>query len=126
MIRTTTLALEDSTSNFIVDSSFSAIAFKGPMLVDSNGDLYRVNPTVWNLTIETLFYGWLSFNYYGINMILIEATDQAFANYYAGDPLQMNQYTMPNTNINNGLGLFSSTSSAYFFVYVKPEEDGDL
>jgi hypothetical protein len=25
-------------------------------------------------------------------------------------------------NIDGGLGLFSSTSSAFFFVYIKPEE----
>lgn len=121
MLRTTTIALEDTISNAIIDTSLSAHAFKGHMLVDSLGNKYWPNPTVWNFTVEEMYYGWLSFNYYGYNMIVIEATDDAFANYYAGDPLQMNQYTMPNSNIEGGLGLFSSTSSAFFFVYIKPE-----
>ena len=122
MLRTTTLALEDTVTSLIMDTSFSAIPFKGPMFKDKDGNFYCTNPTVWNFTVEEMFYGWLSFNYYGLNMILIEATDQAFADYYAGDPLQMNQYTMPNSNIEGGLGLFSSTSSTFFFVYIKPEE----
>ncbi len=123
MLRTTTIALEDTISNVIIDTTLSAHAFKGHMLVDENGNKYWPNPTVWNFSVEEMYYGWLSFYYFGYNMIIIEATDDAFANYYAGDPLQINQYTMPNSNINGGLGLFSSTSSAFFFVYIKPEEE---
>ena len=123
MLRTTTIALEDTISNVIIDTTLSAHAFKGHMLVDENGNKYWPNPTVWNFSVEEMYYGWLSFYYFGYNMIIIEATDDAFANYYAGDPLQINQYTMPNSNIDGGLGLFSSTSSAFFFVYIKPEEE---
>ena len=122
MLRTTTFALQDTISNVIIDTTLSAHAFKGHMLVDENGNKYWPNPTVWNFSVEEMYYGWLAFNYYGYNMIIIEATDHAFANYYAGDPLQINQYIMPNSNIDGGLGLFSSTSSAFFFVYIKPEE----
>ena len=123
MLRTTTIALEDTISNVIIDTTLSAHAFKGHMLVDENGNKYWPNQTVWNFSVEEMYYGWLSFYYFGYNMIIIEATDDAFANYYAGDPLQINQYTMPNSNIDGGLGLFSSTSSAFFFVYIKPEEE---
>lgn len=125
MLRTTTLSLEDTISNVIVDTTISAHAFKGHMLIDDNGNRYWMNPTVWNFSVDEMYYGWLAFNYYGYNMVIIEATDDAFANYYAGDPLQMNQYTMPNSNIEGGIGLFSSTSSAFFIVYVKPEEGND-
>ncbi|MBT7822660.1 MAG: DUF4249 family protein [Candidatus Marinimicrobia bacterium] len=121
MLRTTTYALEDTFSNAIIDTSFSAHAFKGHMLLDEDGNKYWPNPIVWNFNVEEMYYGWLAFNYYGYNMIIIEATDDAFSNYYSGDPMQMNQYTMPNSNIDGGFGLFSSTSSSFFFVYIKPE-----
>lgn len=121
IMRSVTLALEDTVSNVIIDTTFSAHAFKGHMLIDEEGNKYWMNPMVWNFIQREIFYGWIAFGYYGLHLIMIQATDQAFAEYYAGDPLGINQFIAPNTNIENGLGLFSSTTSAAFFVYVAPE-----
>ncbi len=121
LIRFMSLALEDSFENAIIDTSLSALAFKGPMLVAENGELYRPNPLLWNLSQPMLDFNWLSFNYYGPHYLLIQATDESFHDYYMGDPLAMNQYLLPNSNIENGFGLFSSMNSAGFFVYIAPD-----
>ncbi len=118
LIRFMSVALEDSYENAIIDTSFSARAFKGPMLVSETGELYRRNPLLWNLSQPLLDFNWLSFNYYGPHFLVIQATDQSFHDYYIGDPMAMNQYILPNSNIIGGYGLFSSMNSAGFFVYL--------
>lgn len=117
-------ALEDDHENAIVDTSLSAHIFKGHMLMDSLGLYYGKNPIIWNLNQKLLDFGWLSFNYYGPHMIEIQVADQSFQDYYRGFPMGMpqNQYILPNGNVEGGYGLFSSTYSKIFFIYVKPEE----
>lgn len=121
LIRFMSLALEDSYENAIIDTSLSANAFKGPMRVSETGELYRPNPLLWNLSQPNLDFNWLSFNYYGPHFLVIQATDHGFHDYYEGDPLGMNQYILPNSNIIGGYGLFSSMNSTGFFVYIAPD-----
>jgi len=107
--------------NAIIDTSLSAMAFKGQMFRDEDGNYYRPNPAVWNLSQNELDFGWMSFNYYGVHLIIIQATDHSFSDYFEGDPFRQNQYILPNSNIEGGYGLFSSSYYRYFLVYVAPE-----
>ena len=126
MMRMTSYALTGDFpySNAIFDTSFSANAFKGLMHVETVGDTtvyYRPNPLVWNLSQPEIDMGWLAFNYYGPHLIIFQAADQDFRDYFEGDPLGQNQYILPNSNIEGGYGLFSSTYFQYFLVYVEKE-----
>ena len=62
---------------------------------------------------------WLFFNYYGKHIMYIQSTDPAYYEYLSGDPLGQNQYLLPDSNINNGYGLFYSTFSTPFFLNVE-------
>ena len=124
MIRLVSDALEDTPANAIVDTSLSAHIFKGHMARDIKGDYYWPNPIVWHLSQESLDFGWLSFNYTGVHLIEIQVADESFRKYFKGfliGPPQI-QYILPESNIEGGYGLFSSTHSIYFLVYVKTEE----
>tara|TARA_B100000315_G_scaffold95986_1_gene88181 strand:- start:4509 stop:5546 length:1038 start_codon:yes stop_codon:yes gene_type:complete len=125
MVRTVSLALDDTVSNAIVDTSFPANAFKGPMYQDENGFYYRPNPFAWNLNQSPLQFGWLFFNYYGVHLILVQATDQAFSDYFGGDPMQYNPYIPPFSNIEGGYGLFSSVSTKFFLVNIIPDSTAE-
>ena len=125
MIRAISFAMDNNVTNSIVDTSFSANTFKGPMNVNENGDYWRINPVVWNLSQPEIHFGWLFFNYYGPHLILIQATDHAFSDYFEGDPFRQNQFILPNSNIEGGYGLFSSVSMQYFLVYVAQDENED-
>ncbi|MBL7013691.1 MAG: DUF4249 family protein [Candidatus Marinimicrobia bacterium] len=125
MMRNIMIAQDDSPSNFIMDTSFSAIAFKGTPFQDEDGNYYRPNPQVWNFSQQEIYFSWLAFNYYGLYLMIIQSTDQAFADYYKGDPISMNQYVLPESNIEGGYGLFTSTNSVAFFVYIVQEADGN-
>lgn len=124
MMRLVSHALEDDPVNAIVDTSLSAHIFKGHMMVNSEGQHYWPNPIVWHLSQQYLDFGWLSFNYSGVHLIEIQVADESFRKYYKGFPLgpPQNQYILPESNIEGGYGLFSSTHSKYFFVYVKTEK----
>jgi len=125
MMRNIMMALEGTTENFIMDTSFSAMAFKGQPFQDEDGNYYRINPQVWNFSQQDIYFSWLAFNYYGLHLIIVQSTDQAFADYYEGDPLSMNQYILPQSNIEGGYGLFTSTNSSAFFVYIVREEGNE-
>lgn len=92
-------------------------------MIDEEGLYYRNTPVIWNLSQPILNFGWLSFNYYGVHMIEIQVADQNFLDYYRGFPMgpPQNQYILPDGNIEEGYGLFSSTFSRIFFVYIKEE-----
>ena len=62
--------------------------------------------------------GWLFFDYYGLQLITFQATDDATFNYFQGLP-EFNQFVLPNSNIVNGYGLVSSSASRSFLVYIK-------
>ena len=75
---------------------------------------------------------WLYFNYYGLQLINVQVVDEAYYDYFTGDPFvfnnQQNQFILPDSNIKNGYGLFSSNLSKSFFIYAKrhPENINDL
>lgn len=123
MMRVISLALEDTATNAIVDTSFAANAFKGPMWKDEYGNYYRPNPVVVNLSQNVIDFSWLAFNYYGPHLIVIQATDHAFSDYFLGDPFRQNQWILSDSNVEGGYGLFSSVASRYFVVYVAPESE---
>lgn len=126
LIRLIVRALEDDHENAIVDTSLSANLFKGTMLVDEQGFLYRPNPKVYQLSQHVLHLSWMYFNYYGPHLIEVQVADQSYQDYYRGQPLgqPQNSYLLPEGNVTGGYGLFSSTNSCYFLVYVKKEEPG--
>ncbi|NOZ74064.1 MAG: DUF4249 family protein, partial [FCB group bacterium] len=114
--------VRDSTFiNLIYDTTFTSIAWKGDYLRTEQNDPYRYNPVVWAVDTSPLPMTWLYFNYYGFHLIALQATDQAYYDYFSGDPFGMNQYLLPDSNIEGGYGLFSSTYTKFFFVYIKPE-----
>lgn len=124
MMRLVSYALQDDAGNAIVDTTLSAHIFKGHMMVNGEGQYYWANPIVWHLSQEYLDFGWLSFNYTGVHLVEVQVADESFRKYYKGFPLgpPQNQYILPESNIDGGYGLFSSTYSKYFLVYVKTEE----
>mgnify|MGYP004126445441 CR=1 FL=1 len=61
----------------------------------------------------------LYFNYYGKHLMMIQSSDKAYYDYLSGDPIGKNQYILPDSNIENGYGLFSSTFTKPFFIDVK-------
>ncbi len=123
LIRVVSHSLENKHENAIFDTTLSATIFKGAMMIDEEGLYYRNTPVIWNLSQPILNFGWLSFNYYGVHMIEIQVADQNFLDYYRGFPMgpPQNQYILPDGNIEEGYGLFSSTFSRIFFVYIKEE-----
>jgi hypothetical protein len=123
MMRVISFALEDTTANAIVDTSFAANAFKGSMWEDENGNYYRPNPAVVNLSQDVIDFSWLLFNYYSPHLIFMQTTDHAFSDYFFGDPFRQNQWILPDSNIDGGYGLFSSVASRYFVVYVAPDTE---
>ena len=60
---------------------------------------------------------WLFYDYYGLQLITFQATDDATFNYFQGLP-EFNQFVMPNSNIVNGYGLVSSSASKSFLIYL--------
>ena len=121
LIRVVSHALENDPENAIVDTSLSAHIFKGHMFINEDGEYYWPSPIVWHLSQPILDFGWLSFNFYGVHLIEIQVADQAFQDYFRGFPMgpPQNQFILPESNVEGGYGLFSSTYSAQFLVYVK-------
>ena len=131
MFKITTIALNDNMENSIQDTSISANIFKNQSYYDEDSDTYyRPNPYAFNLSgyediciqdgSSIINLSWLFFNYYGPHIIIISAMDENSGDYFEGDPLGFNPYIAPNSNINNGYGLFSSSRSKFFFVNVSP------
>ena len=121
IVRVSTLALDDTVSQAIVDSSLAAQIFKGHMLVDEEGNYFRPGSFVWNSSMDILHLTWLYFNYYGPHLITVEVTDSHFNEYFKGQAFRQNSFNMPNGNIVGGYGLFSSSNARSFFVHVAPD-----
>ena len=51
--------------------------------------------------------------------MMVQSSDQTYYDYLSGDPLGSKLYILPDSNIEDGYGLFSSTTSKPFFVNVK-------
>ena len=129
MFKITTIALNDDMEESIQDTSISATLFKGESHYDEDSNTYyRSNPYAFNLSgnedvciqdgSSIINMSWLFFNYYGPHIVVISAMDENSGDYFEGDPLGFNPYIAPNSNINNGYGLFSSSNSIFFFVNI--------
>lgn len=115
--------VRDSTFvNLIYDTSLVYKIWKEDYLRDENGDPYRINPFTWQASTPPISMSWLFFNYYGLHLIIVETTDDAYYNYFKGDPVGQNQYLLPESNIENGYGLFSSTNAKAFLVNIIRDE----
>jgi hypothetical protein len=85
---------------------------------------YRYNPWTWIIEINPVNISWLFYDYYGLHLMVFQATDDATFNYFEGLP-QFNPYVLPTSNVVNGYGLVSSSASIAFLVYVKPDGISD-
>ena len=106
--------------NLIYDTTRVYTIWKGPYYRDEDNNPYRQNPFIWTVETSPVNMSWLFFNYYGLQLIVFQATDNNYYEYLKGDPLGQNIYKLPNSNIEGGFGLFSSTYASYFLVYLKP------
>jgi hypothetical protein len=121
-IRFTSIALTPSAESSIIDTSLSAMAFKGHLekcMDDDEIALCRSPIMSINLSSHEINLLWLNFNYYGPHLILFEALNTDAATYYAGDPEGINPYLEHVGNFGDeAYGLFSASTMKYFFVYV--------
>ena len=84
---------------------------------------YRNNPWLWNADRAPSPIMWLYFDYYGYYMMTYKSTSDSYFNYFRGDPVGQNIYLLPNSNFEEGLGVFYSSSSSSFIVkVVEPNE----
>ena len=113
---------DSSFTNLIYDTTIVYYIWKEQYLRDKNNDPYRINPFMWQVALTPIPMSWLYFNYYGLHIITLQATDQAYHDYYAGDPVGQNQFVLPTSNIVGGYGLFSSTTSKSFLVNIVRDE----
>ena len=89
---------------------------------------YREPIDTINLTGNIIDIMWLFFDYYGINMMIVQPMGEEYEKYYESDPDEFSlPYTLRQTNIesNQGeaYGLFYSTCSDLFFFNVEKEEE---
>ncbi|MDP6261456.1 MAG: DUF4249 family protein [Candidatus Marinimicrobia bacterium] len=82
---------------------------------------YRYNPWTWRIETAPVSVSWLFYDYYGLQLLVFQATDDATFNYFQGMP-EFNPYVLPNSNIVNGYGLVSSSASVAFLVYIKKDD----
>ena len=118
LLRAYSQALDTSPDRAIIDSSFAAHAFKGHMLRDGQGNLYRSPLVTFNASSTDLRFSWLFFNYTGPHIISMELTDENLPAYLEGDPLGMNPLIEPQGNIVGGKGLFYASVVKRFPVWV--------
>ena len=79
---------------------------------------YRNNPWLWNVDRAPSPIMWLYFDYYGYHFMSYKSTSDSYFNYFKGDPVGQNIYLLPNSNFENGLGVFYSSSLSSFLVKV--------
>ena len=76
-----------------------------------------------NLTGNEIEISWLFFDYYGINMIMVQPMGEEYEQYFEGDPDQFDlPYILRQGNIDDAYGLFYSTNTKFFFFNVNKEE----
>lgn len=101
--------------------------WKDDITYDEENRLRFTNPFVWLADTSPIPMMWLYFNYYGLQLINVQIVDEAYYDYFTGDPFvfnnQQNQFILPDSNIKNGYGLFSSNLSKSFFIYAKRHPD---
>jgi len=82
---------------------------------------YRNNPWLWNIETAPSPIMWLYFDYYGYYLMTFKATSESYFNYFTGDPVGQNIYLLPDSNFDGGLGVFYSSVSTSFLVYIEIE-----
>ena len=116
--------------NLIYDSTYVNIyeLWKSPFLRGSTMETgwrinspYRHNPWTWRIETAPISISWLFYDYYGLHRMVFQATDDVTFNYFEGLP-EFNPYELPNSNIENGYGLVSSSASKAFLVYIKRDD----
>ena len=118
--------MRDSTFvNLIYDTTSLYQLWKEDYLRLENGDPYRINPFQWQVVESPVPMSWLFFNYYGLHLITLSATDDNYYNYYSGDPVAQNEFLLPEGNIIDGYGLFFSKASKAFLVNIVPDSAGE-
>jgi hypothetical protein len=118
MARITTTALKDDVTNAIIDTSAIANSLKGSMRKDESGNLFRSKTYTWSSGADIIFFNWLSFNYYGPQVVTIEVTDESLHEYLEGSVDGYNPFKPPGGNIEGGYGLVYSSYSYSFVVRV--------
>ena len=135
---TDSLEFVDYNSNGVRDSSYTNVIYgdfslgfdlgllftiwKGPYYRDSNYNPLLPNPFAYTVQSSPLPMMWLYFNYYGLQKIDVQATSEDYYNYKAG-LTQDNPFLLPNTNVQNGYGLLSSTYTKSFYIYLQNPYD---
>ena len=108
--------------NLIYDTSLGFRIWKGSYPRDENSVPYRINPWQWNIEEAPSGMMWLYFDYYGLQMVTYQSTSESYFNYFSGDPVGQNIYLLPKSNFESGLGIFYSSFSSSFLVYVKRDD----
>ena len=109
-------------TNLIYDTSIGFRIWKGPYPRDEENNPYRINPWQWNVETAPTPIMWLYFDYYGLHLMTFRSTSESYFNYFSGDPVGQNIYLLPDSNVENGLGVFYSNYSSSFLVYVRRDE----
>jgi len=111
-------------SNAIYDTSFAFKAFFNEQVKrDAENRPILDNPFVWTAQRSPVPMMWLYFHYYGLQLIQVQLTDQAYVDYLSGLSI-VNPFVMGTSNFDKGYGLFSSTYSKYFYVFLDRPNDG--
>ena len=108
--------------NLIYDTSLGFRIWKGRYPRDEENTPYRLNPWQWNVETAPTPIMWLYFDYYGLHLMTFLSTSESYFNYFSGDPVGQNIYLLPDSNVENGLGVFYSNYSSSFLVYVRRDE----
>ena len=109
-------------TNLIYDTSIGFRIWKGPYPRDEENNPYRINPWQWNVETAPTPIMWLYFDYYGLHLMTFRSTSESYFNYFSGDPVGQNIYLLPDSNVEDGLGVFYSNYSSSFVVYVRRDE----
>ena len=113
-------------SNAIYDTTTAYLLFFNDQIKrDFEGHPYLDNPFVWTAQNSPIPMVWLYFHYYGMQLIAVQMTDKAYVDYLSGLST-LNPFVLATSNFNEGYGLFSSTYSKYFYVFIDKPDDGML
>ena len=96
--------------------------WKGPYFRDEDNNPYLLNPFIWTVETSTTPIMWLYFDYYGLQLMTFQATSESYFNYFSGDPVGQNIYLLPDSNFEGAKGVFYSSASTSFLVYVKRDK----
>ncbi len=108
--------------NLIYDTTLGFRLWKGQYPRDENSNPYRINPWQWNIEESPQPIMWLYFDYYGLQLMTFRATSESYFDYFSGDPVGQNIYLLPDSNIEGAKGVFYSSASTSFLVYVKRDK----